>query len=127
MSKHTKIRRVHLKKMNLGYNLKVKFNSYKDGCITFDIIDNNDFCLIDAPLIEVNYQYIKNNIVIPISKILHSNEAVLAITLSKVQTEVTKAIDSALKLLGTPTHDYDVHECQALVSFGNYPDVYGKQ
>ena len=36
MSKHTKIRRVHLKKMNLGYNLKVKFNSYKDGSITFD-------------------------------------------------------------------------------------------
>ena len=127
MSKHTKIRRVHLKKMNLEYNLKVKFNSYKDGSITFDILDSNDFSLIDVPLIEVNYQYIKNNIVIPISKILHSNEAVLAITLSKVQTEVTKAIDSALMLLGTPTHDYATYECQALVSFGNYPDVYEKQ
>lgn len=127
MSKHTKIRRVHLKKMNLGYNLKVKFNSYKDGSITFDIIDNNDFSLIDVQLIEVNYNYIKNNIVIPISKILYNNEAVLAVTLSKVQVEVTKAIDSALKLLGTPTHDYATYECQALVSFGNYPDVYEKQ
>lgn len=122
MASYTKIKRIHLSRMkDEKYIIDLKFNSFKDGDIVLDIIDNTGFEILEVPIIGDSRTHIKNEILNPLFKIMKFQNIPNNLDEKEIILEIWKAIFNCKKLLGKETIDYDIHNCQTMLKFGHFP------